>query len=390
METFEKDVVNQYVFSKQHLSKDSRAESVLQVVRDLVGLHATSVSTPYLSLYARMKDFRREHLNEELYVKRNLIRLESMRGTLFIFPTEFAPIAYQATKLTKAQLHKAMRHWNFSISEYRELLNEICKVLSDTPKTLPEIKKLLPKGIMKTLERRVGKHVYRATNLNIALHILMREGIVGSEKTPRTLQITEANRYFLLEKAYPKLNLESISQKKAKKILIQRYLQAFGPVTPKDIAWWTGFTQTEVDKVLTTMKEELVPVDIMDLKETYFMLRMDFNQLKHFRQSKEDSIVLLPYEDPYTKGYKARERLIDKGFEKVTYIGGSVQPTIVLNGEIVGIWNREIESGKGPIKLYFFKEVGEDLRNEAIQYGKALGRLMSRDREIHVKLIHHL
>jgi uncharacterized protein YcaQ len=390
METFEKEIVNQYVSSKQHLSRNSRAEGVLQVVHDLVGLHATSVSTPYLSLYARMKDFRREHLNEELYVKRNLIRLESMRGTLFIFPTEFAPIAYQATKPTESQLHKSMRHWNFSPSEYQELSNEIRKVLSNTPKTLPEIKKLLPKGIIKTLERRVGRYVYKMTNLNIALHIMMHEGIVGSEKTPRTLKITQVNRYFLLEKTYPQLNLESVSQQKAKKLLIKRYLQAFGPVTRKDIAWWTGFTQTDVNKVLTTMKEKLAPVEIAGLKETHFMLQTDLNQLMRFQPSKEDSIVLLPYEDPYTKGYKVREKLINKEFEKTAYTGGSVQPTIVLNGEIVGIWNRNVEFGRGPIKLYFFKEVREDLKKEVIRYGKALGKLMSKDTEIHVKVINDL
>lgn len=385
METFEKQIVNHYVFYKQHLSKDSRAENVLQVVRDIVGLHTTSVSTPYLSLYARVKSFQREHLNEELYVKRNLIRLESMRGTLFIFPTDFAPIAYQATKPTESQLHKWMQNWGISLSKYRKLSNEIRKVLSDGAKTLPEIKKVLPKGIVKTLERRVGKDVYRMTNLNVALHIMMREGIVGSEKTPRTLRITEVNRYFPLGKTYPKLSLESVNPEKAKTTLIQRYTQAFGPVTRKDVAWWTGFTQTEVDKIFATIKEELVPIKIASLKETYFMLQADFNRLMRFQPSEEDSIVFLPYEDPYTKGYKVRERLIDKESEKTAYVGGGVQPTIVLDGEIVGIWNRDVEFGRGPMKLHFLSKVGKGLKNEAIQYGKALGRLMS-CREIDVEL----
>jgi uncharacterized protein YcaQ len=390
METFERQVVNQYVFHKHNLSKDSHAENVLQVVRDIVGLHATSVSTPYLSLYARMKGFQKEHLNEELYTKRNLIRLKSMRSTLFIFPTEFAPIAYQATKPTKPQLHKWMQKLRISLSEYRKLSNEIRKVLSDSAKTLPEIKKMLPKGTVKTLERRVGKEVYKMTNLKVALHRMMLEGIVGSEKTPRTLRITEVNRYFLLEKTYPNLNLESISQEKAKRMLIQSYLQAFGPVTRKDVTWWTGFTQAEVDEVLAIVKEELVPVEIAGSKESYFMLQADFNQLMRFHPPEEDSIALLPYEDPYTKGYKARERLIDKEFEKPTYRGGGVQPTIVLNGEIVGIWNRDIESGRGPIKLHFFKTVKEGLKREAIQYGAALGRLMSSGRKVDVRLTNHL
>lgn len=385
METFEKQIVSQYVFYKQHLSKDSRAENVMQVVRDIVGLHATSVSTPYLSLCVRMKDFQREHLNEELYVKRNLIRLQTMRRTLFIFPTDFAPIAYQATKPTESTLHRWMQNWGITLSEYRKLSDETRKVLSDSAKTLPEIKKVLPKGIVKTLERRVGKDVYRMTNLNVALHKMMREGIVGSEKTPTTLRITEVNRYFLLEKTYPKLNLESINTEKAKTTLIQHYIQAFGPVTRKDVAWWTGFAQTEVGKVLATIKGEFVPIKIASLEETYFMLQADLSRLMRFQPSEEDSIVLLPYEDPYTKGYKVRKWLIDKELEKTAYRGGGVQPTIVLNGEIMGIWNRDIESGRGPIRLHFFKKVREVLKNEAIQYGKALGRLMS-GREIDIEL----
>ncbi|MFQ6073806.1 MAG: winged helix DNA-binding domain-containing protein [Candidatus Bathyarchaeia archaeon] len=386
METLEKQAVNQYVFHKQHLAKDSRAENVLQVVRDIVGLHATSVSTPYLSLYARMKGFRRERLDEGLYVRRNLIRLESMRGTLFIFPTEFAPIAFQATKPTESKLHRWMQDWGIALSEYQKLSNEIRKVLSDNAKTLPEIKRALPKGIVKTLERRAGKEVYRMTNLNVALHTMMREGIVGSEKTPRTLRITEANRYFLLEKTYPKLNLESVNPEEAKGMLIQRYIQAFGPVTRNDVAWWTGFTQNETGKVLAAMREELVPVKIAGLKESYLMLQADFNQLTRFHPPEEDSLVLLPYEDPYTKGYKVRERLIDKKLEKTAYRGGGVQPTIVLNGEIVGIWNRDIESGRGPVKLHFFQRVGEGLKKEAIQFGRAIGRLMAVGREVDVRL----
>jgi hypothetical protein len=73
-----------------------------------------------------------------------------MRGTLFIFPTEFAPIAYQATRPPKHPLHKWMQNWSLSLSEYRTLSNEIHKVLGDSAKTLSEIKRTLPKRIVRT------------------------------------------------------------------------------------------------------------------------------------------------------------------------------------------------------------------------------------------------
>ncbi len=45
METFEKQTVKQHVFYKQHLSKNSRAENVVQVIQDIVELHATGLQT---------------------------------------------------------------------------------------------------------------------------------------------------------------------------------------------------------------------------------------------------------------------------------------------------------------------------------------------------------
>jgi len=106
METLGERNATQYVLYKHHLLKESQAESVLQVVDDITALHATSAGTPYLSLWARMKNFQRKHLDEEFYARRSLVRLEAMRGTLFIASLESAPMFYQATKMPESQLLK--------------------------------------------------------------------------------------------------------------------------------------------------------------------------------------------------------------------------------------------------------------------------------------------
>jgi hypothetical protein len=86
---------------------------------------------------------------------------------------------------------------------------------------------------------------------------------------------------------------------------------------------------------------------------------------------------LLPFEDPYTKGYKIRDRLINSTLEKKVYVGGGVQPTILFNGKIIGIWNRSIEEGKGPIKLYFFSQLRKDIERRFIEKAKTIGKMMS-------------
>jgi len=80
------------------LTDDSRIDDILQIVRDISGLHATSPTMPYLSLFARTLDFAEEQLDEELYIKRNLAKIRCMRKTVYILPKEMILTAYSATK----------------------------------------------------------------------------------------------------------------------------------------------------------------------------------------------------------------------------------------------------------------------------------------------------
>jgi uncharacterized protein YcaQ len=385
MQTLEEDVATQYVLKKHHLLNVSKAENVLQVVNDIIALHATSAGTPYLSLFARMKNFQRRHLDEEFYVKRNLIRLTAMRSTLFITSIESAPLLYQATKWSEPQLLKWLRKWGIQPSEHQELTQKLHNILKGGGKTLSEIKKVLPKEIMRSVEVKAGKSIYRGTNVSTVLNAMTLRGLVISEKALGTLRLTSANHYRLIQENYPNLNLESIESEEAKAMLVKCYVKVFGPVTEDDIAWWTGLSKTDMKMALTAIEKELVNVLLNGLRGDYLMLKTDYEQLLEFKPSKTHSVSLLPYEDPYTKGYKARERLIEKEREKTVYVGGGVQPTILLNGKIIGTWNRSIEEGIKPIKLDFFSQPKKDIELEMVQNAKAIGRLMT-NREIDVKI----
>lgn len=385
MEAFQEHLVNQYVLRKQHLLKGSEAEDVLQVVNDIIALHATSAGTPYLSLFARMKNFQRKHLDEEFYQKRNLLRLESMRGTLFITSTELAPILYQATKIPELQLSSWAQKWGITTQEYAKLSDKLREILKGGGKTLREIKKKLPKEMIRKVERRIGKATYKGTNVSVILNALIRKGVAISEKAWEVTRTTEANRYMLFQEAYTNLNLESITCEEAKVMLIKCYIKGFGPVTEEDIAWWTDFRKTHVREALATIEKELFPVKISNHEREYTMLKTDYEQMINFKPLKTYSISLLPYEDPYTKGYKIRDRIIDEKLKKTAYTGGSVQPTLLIDGKIIGTWNQEIEKGKGPLKLRLRQQPEKEMEKEVIQKAKAIGKLMT-NREVNVEI----
>jgi hypothetical protein len=387
VQTLDWNSVNPYLLLKHHLLNDSQT-NVLQVVDDIIALHATSAITPYLSLFARVKSFKKEHLDQELYKKRSLIRLEAMRGTLFITSTDLAPTLYQATKTPRSYRLKRLQRWGIEEPEYKRLSEELYNVLKKGKKTLPGIKRALPRETVRSLQLTVGKARYEGTNINIALSSMIREGIVVGEKDGETLSKpdTRANCYMLFEEAYPNLDLDSITSEEAKASLLQRYIRSFGPVAKEDIMWWTGFTKAELERALSTIEDQLSLVNISGLNRDYWMLRTDYGRFRRFRPLKGKSVILLPYEDPYTKGYKARDRLVDPDHEREVYPGGEVQPTILSAGKIVGTWTRGLSESRF-VRLMFFEKPDRAVEREATKRAKEMAKLISRrEAEVQVKV----
>lgn len=65
-----------------------------------------------------------------------------------------------------------------------------------------------------------------------------------------------------------------------------------------------------------------------------------------------------------------------------------MQPTILLDGKIIGTWNRDIEEGKGSIKLNLFSHVGKDLERRLVEKTNAIGKLMS-NHEVNIEVCMH-
>ncbi len=386
MQKVKEDAVNKYLLHKQHLLEASHAASVLEVVDDIIGLHATSATTPYLSLFARMIKFQRSALDQELYVNRTLIRLGAMRRTLFIMSTTLAPMAFQATRMPEAQIKQLLEGWRMPYSEYQRIADSVYTVLKDGPKPLRLIKQAMTPGLVRTIERQIGRNVSRMTNVNITLTVLMQEGKIFSEKFADPILTQHANRYALLRTVYPHLNLESLSAEDALVQLVKRYVGTFGPVTEQDIAWWTGLMKTTIQTALTALESELLPIQIKKHSDEYLMLESDYKVLKKFKAPRSLPALLLPYEDPYPKGYQLRTRLVKAEHEKHVYVGGEAQPTVLVNGKIVGIWNRVFQKPGETLTIQLFQRVSRSDKNTLMAKAHAMSHMLTgKERKVVIK-----
>jgi len=124
------DLVNRFVLHKQHLADDSKTDDIVGTVKDVSGLHATSPRTPYLSLFSRAENFRRDRLDEELYVKRRLGEVRCMRKTVYILRKALVPVALSATRMMVELTSECYsRYLGVTETEYSETSKLVLRVL---------------------------------------------------------------------------------------------------------------------------------------------------------------------------------------------------------------------------------------------------------------------
>ena len=92
---------------RHHLAAEARATDVVDVARDLVGLHATDPSSVFLAAAARMKKPSIAAVEQALYDDRTLVRVLGMRRTLFVEPVELVPIVYASSTAGVAARNRA-------------------------------------------------------------------------------------------------------------------------------------------------------------------------------------------------------------------------------------------------------------------------------------------
>ena len=259
--------INHFVLRKQHLTDDSKIDNIVQIVKDINGLHATAPKTPYLSLFARSRNFKKEQLDEELYIKRNLGKIRCMRKTVYILLKELIPIAYSATKkMVELASEKYSQYLGVTRKQYDETSKSVLKILKGTGMTVKEIKRALKTEL----------------NISAIVNLMCDQGLL-IRGNPRHGWKSNIHTYYLFEDYFPDIDLNAVDEARAKNLLVKRYLASFGPVTEKDVMWWSGFLKGEVKEILESLQDQVTQIEISDLKGSYSMLNSDFKSLQSLK-----------------------------------------------------------------------------------------------------------
>ena len=367
-EALKVSLVNSYLAHKQHLLPASRLADVVQVTRDIVALHATSPTSPYLSLWARVPDFQREELEDVLYERRELVRVHCMRMTVHVVPGDEVPFFLQA--YVERHARAELRGWEPLLVQaemcpegeaetlLKKLHGRVLDVLTERgPSTAREINQAVPE-LKAKIRYDVGKP-YEG-EFSIGSRLLPTMSVLGLlvRARPRGSWRSNLYEYAALSDWLPDIDMESVTPQEARTWLVHRYLAAFGPATFDDVQWWTGFSKGETEEALETLKPAAEEVAIEGLGHGYLMLPDDAQRLRDFAQPDAPYVFFLPGLDPYIMGYHDRGRFLAlEHHAKVFDRAGNAMSTVWANGRVVGAWGQRKD---GSVVYGLFESVSEE------------------------------
>jgi Winged helix DNA-binding domain len=285
--------------ARSHLLEPAPRRQLVEVVRDVCGIHAQVMGAAELSISARVEGVTQEVVRAELWEKRSLVKAWTIRGTLHLHPADDLPLWGAATR---------------AVSEHED------RVVLDAIADALDGRCLLREELADEVAKRAGEWTREKIGSGWGYFI----GSAAAEGRlchgpPRGSKVT-----FVRTDQW--VGWHEIDPVEALGEAGRRFLATYGPAGARQFAEWFG----------------LRPAAAPPLPEVGVEPGTDPGPLR-----------LLPEYDCYVMGFREREQLVPekvrervKSHPKGRFEGIAAVPTVLVDGVVAGIWRRA-RKGKG-------------------------------------------
>ncbi|TME06228.1 MAG: winged helix DNA-binding domain-containing protein [Chloroflexi bacterium] len=336
---------------------------VAQVVKDLCGIQAQDASAAALAIRVRSTGLLNDDVERARVQERSVIRTWGQRGTLHLLATEdldwllplFSPVFIAGNR---------RRYVELGLDEdiLARGVRAIYAVLAKKgPLTRDElIEQLATHDIRLTGQARPYLIWHAALKGLICL---------GPDRGAKPTYV------LLSDWVGQGHQVHSLSQESAHAELARRYLKAYSPATPEDLAAWSGMPMSTTRAAWQRIADQRIEVEIAD--RPAWMLKTYASWLD---EPPIDAPVvrLLPGFDTYLLGYKKRDLLLPPQHAKrINAGGGLLKPTLLVNGRVVGTWKSKRQKNRLDVLLEPFDQLAPEVQPgveaEVADLGRFLG-----------------
>jgi hypothetical protein len=346
--------LNRATLARQMLLEREKM-SIPKAVERLVGLQAQQAIAPYIGLWTRLKDFKRDDL-AKLIEDREIIKATLMRATLHLATAADYLWLRGTVQPALTQGFESIRKTRGAEIDFEKVITAAQKFLSEKPRSFAEISAMLTEL---DPEADVG-----AMRYGVRTHIpLIQVPVNKGWSYPGNPEFTLADSW--LGKTIP--DTEDF------KLLVFRYLAAFGPASVTDIQTWSGLPKLK--DALDKLKPELQVYRDEGKRELFDLPDVSLPDADTPAPER-----FLPEYDNLLLSHQKRTRVIADEYRKQVYLPGlRVASTILVDGFVRGAWKVEKTKGAATMTITPFAALTKQNRENLAAEGEKLVRFVEAD-----------
>lgn len=296
--------------ARSHLAERAAPERLIEVVRDVCGIHAQVLGSAELQLAVRVEGITQADVREALWERRVLAKTWTLRGTLHIHPSDELSLWTAARRAVIGEADYA--------ADDVENVDQVVAAISEALRG----RSLLREELADAVVERVGAapREQLASGWGYYLSDAAFAGVLCFGP-PQGQRVTFVHPDDWLG---PRCAWEP---RDALREVARRYAEAYGPVGPRQFReWFTSRSFTPA--AARALFDELDPPELEPVEP-------------------QPSVRLLPEYDVYVMGFREREHLVPPEVReqvaahgKGRYEGPAGTPFLLIDGLCAGIWSR--------------------------------------------------
>lgn len=354
--------LNRATLDRQMLLKRQKV-GVVEAIERLAALQAQWSPSTYVALWSRVQGFRREALWSAIEKEHSVVRARLMRGTLHLVSSRDF---YAYSVATQDLQRGAWNRLQIGRGIDPKAVARVATAYARTPRSKQEVLDHLAERVAR-IEGDFKWLIWRFVSAHADLVAAPPSGHweYGGTDHPYV-----AARHWIRGGARP-------SEEDALRLLVSRYLRAFGPATLADIARFGGQAAPRIRPVVEKMR-------LVRYRDEQGHVLFDLPGMRLPRANVSTPVRLLPRWDEVLIAYQYRDRIAPKRFISQLYTkNGIIEASLLVDGFVAGTWALARTKTDAVVRIRPFAPIPPAAERNALAEGDALSYLLAPEAKVH-------
>jgi len=332
--------------ARQHLADRTTPEHLVDVVGEMVGLHAQVMSSAELQAAARIDGLRRDDIRDALADHRSLVKAWSFRGTLHLLtPDDLADFVVASVTRERWREEVWLRYVEMTSEQVEALIRAVGNTLTDEPITRARLADAIAGNLTDTA---MGTKLRTGWGTFLGPPAQRGELAFGPPQG-QNVTFVHPSKWLrrpiaLAERPNAGEPIDALAR------MIARFLATF-PGSSRDMIgrWWGAARAGLVNTALERLPVDVAEVEVDGLRT--WVRTVDIPALEAAEPFR--GVRLLPGFDPFTNELPRRvESILPVVHHDDVYrTAGWVTPLVLVDGRIGGTWEIAGSTKRGVVNV---------------------------------------